>query len=206
MRRIGIFGGSFSPPHSGHVAAARAFREALSLDRLYIIPASIPPHKSCEGMPDARHRLALSRLAFSDIPACEVLDIEMRRQGKSYTYLTLEELRREGERLYLLCGTDMFLTLDTWMLPERIFALADIVMMSREENHAFAERVNEKKKEYEGKYRARIHLLDAPVIEISSSRLRQLLADGGDTCEHLSLDVLDYIEKWKLYGVSGKMN
>ena len=121
--RIGIYGGTFNPPHLGHLTAAKAAFELLRLDRLLLIPASQPPHKALPaGSPSAEQRLALTRLAAEQLELgdrVEVLDIELRRQGKSYTVDTLEELRRQypGAELWLLMGTDMFLTFQAWREP-----------------------------------------------------------------------------------------
>ena len=94
--KIAIYGGSFNPPHIGHVAAARSVYEQLQPDRFLIIPASTPPHKALEdNSPEPEERLEMCRLAFGDIPGAEISDMEMRREGKSYTATTVELLREE---------------------------------------------------------------------------------------------------------------
>ena len=90
--KVGIFGGTFSPPHKGHVNAAACFQKQFSLDRLLIVPAAFPPNKEGSEILPARHRLAMCRLAFAGIDGCTVSDIELQRGGTSYTYLTLSEL------------------------------------------------------------------------------------------------------------------
>ncbi len=199
MTRLGIYGGTFSPPHLGHVGAASAFLRGMSLDRLLIIPTAIPPHKEVTDFPNGEHRLALARLAFGHLPRTEVSDLEIRRAGKSYTYLTLRELSAPDTELFFLCGTDMLLTLDTWRNPEEVCALAHFVMISRTSDPAVSAAVLQKKGELERDYGAKITLLDAPALEISSTDLRKAIARDADTSRYLQPSVDAYIRQWKLY-------
>ena len=199
MTRLGVYGGTFSPPHVGHVRAASVFLDGMSLDRLLIIPTAIPPHKEVTDFPDAKHRLALSRLAFSHLPRTEISDMEIRRCGKSYTYLTLRELSAPDIELYFLCGTDMLLSLDTWRNPEELCALAHFVMIPRTADSETAEAVQNKKAELERRYGARITILDTPVLEISATELRKAIVSGEDTSRFLQPSVDAYIRQWKLY-------
>ena len=115
--KIVIYGGSFNPPHCGHVEAAMTLSEELKPDKLLIIPANIPPHKElAEGSPSAQERLLLTKLAFSDIPEAEVTDIELHREGRSYTATTVEQLVEQypDAELYLAMGTDMLLSFEEW--------------------------------------------------------------------------------------------
>ena len=105
--RVGIYGGTFSPVHNGHVAAARAFMEQMWLDILYVIPTGVTPHKDMKGDATASDRLEMCRLAFGGMEGVIVSDLEMRREGKSYTVDTLRELYDPDGRLFLLMGTDM---------------------------------------------------------------------------------------------------
>ena len=134
MARIGIYGGSFNPPHLGHIFAARKARQLLGLDKILLIPAAIPPHKAvAEGSPDGETRFALTQLAISGETGMEVSRIELDRPGPSYTVDTLRELRESypQDELYLLMGTDMFLSFFQWREPEAIAALAVPVCMAR---------------------------------------------------------------------------
>ena len=111
MARVGIFGGSFNPPHLGHMLAVREFQKKLGLDLVLLIPASIPPHKELSSnSPDAKARLEMTRLAAQDIENTQVLDIELTRHGASYTADTLRELRVRypNDELFLMMGTDTF--------------------------------------------------------------------------------------------------
>ncbi len=115
--KIAIYGGSFNPPHCGHVEAAAAVMDHLKPDKMLIIPASIPPHKElCIDSPDPQERLLLTRLAFSELEGAEVSDIEIMREGKSYSAETLEQLMKlyPGAEFCFAMGTDMFLSFEQW--------------------------------------------------------------------------------------------
>ena len=132
MAKIGIFGGTFNPPHLGHVLAAREVKQALSLDTVLFIPDAQPPHKEVpEGSPGPELRLELVRRAVAGEDYAVVSDIELGRPGKSFTSDTLRELKKlyPHDTLYLIMGTDMFLSLHTWHEPEVICSLAVIAAM-----------------------------------------------------------------------------
>ena len=114
MEKIGLYGGTFGPPHLGHVYAAKTFLREVAPDRLLIMPAGIPPHKEKAAGDTPELRLAMCRAAFGDLPHTEISDYEIRKPGKSYTVETLEHLAAPGREITMLCGTDMFLTLDHW--------------------------------------------------------------------------------------------
>lgn len=203
--KIGVYGGTFNPPHLGHLTAARAVFELLKLDKLLLVPAGLPPHKALPaGSPTAEQRLEMTRLAGEQLDLgdrVEVLDLELRRAGKSYTADTLAQINElyPGAELWLLMGTDMFLTLQTWHTPEEIFALAGIAAFGRTE--ADTEELFSVQREY--LYRtypsARIFTLTIPgVVDISSTELReQLAADRGASL--LPPAVYGYILREGLY-------
>lgn len=203
--KIGIYGGSFNPPHLGHLAAARAAAGALKLDKLIFVPAGDPPHKRlAEGSPSPEQRLELTRLAADQLlmpEITEVWDVELRREGKSYTADTLEQAagRWPGDELWLLMGTDMFLTLHQWVAPEKILALAKVCAFGR--STADDEAVFAPQRDYLTKhYSADIAVVSIPdPVDISSTRLRELLAGGGGR-EFLPEAVYGYILREKLYG------
>ena len=183
--KIGIYGGTFNPPHLGHLAAAKAAISILGLERLYIVPASIPPHKELpQGTPAPEHRLAMAEKMVDALlmpGVVQLSEMEMNRKGKSYTADTLEALHREypGAELWLLMGTDMFLTLHRWHEPERILELAGICAFGRTEQdgeEVFAPQREYLQKTYPG---ARITTITLPgLVDVSSTRLRELLARG----------------------------
>ena len=194
--RVGIFGGTFNPPHIGHIEAARAFVEGARLDTLIIMPAFIPPHKEYTSTVSCEERLAMCKIAFAGVDKTTVSDLEMSRGGKSYTYLTLQELKSDDVELYFLCGTDMILTLGNWKNPDIIFSLANICYIRRECDEETTVMIAEKCKEYESIYGARVIPISADVIEISSSDIRDKRVDLNS---YLLPEVQEYIRKAGLY-------
>ena len=197
--RVGIYGGTFSPVHNGHVAAAKAFMEQMWLDILYVIPTGVTPHKVMKGDATAKNRLEMCRLAFAEMDGVIVSDLEMRREGKSYTVDTLRELYDPDGRLFLLMGTDMLLTLDQWREPEEIFRLCYPVYIRREEDAALDGRIVEKITSYQERFGKVVRRIVAPAIELSSSDVRNTIAEGGSIDSMVSEPVARYIEANHLY-------
>ena len=197
--KIGIYGGTFNPIHTGHIHAAKQAMEFLGLDKLLMIPDRIAPHKEIpSGSPTPQQRLEMLRLAVEGEPGIEVSDIELNREGKSYTYLTVEAIREiypEAE-IYLLMGTDMFLSFHTWMYPERITANATLAVMYRGEKGEAA-KIEARKNEMEADG-VRVVLVKNETINISSTQLRRLIAFQCAS-EFLPRGVEDYIREHGLY-------
>ena len=206
MARIGVYGGSFNPPHLGHVCAARQARALLKLDRIIFIPAAIPPHKAmATGSPDGRTRLALTQLAVAQEPGMEVSDLELRRGGPSYTVDTLRALRESypHDELFLLMGTDMFLSFLTWYAPDCIAKLAVPVCMAREQGDAqLAAQLQQQAQEIERVLGVRPIVLQNDCVEISSTEVRRLLFFGIAE-PYVHPDVLQRIACDGLYGMGG---
>ena len=203
--KIGIYGGTFNPPHLGHITAAKAVFQMLELDRLLLIPAGIPPHKAMpEGSASADQRLEMTRLAGEQLDLggkVQVLDLELKREGRSFTVDTLETLKEQypDDELWLLMGTDMFLTLQAWKDPEKILSLAGIAAFGRTEEDT--EELFAVQREYLCKTypQARIFTLTIPgVVEVSSTELREKLAKGEGGCL-LAPAVYGYILREGLY-------
>ena len=136
MERIGIYGGTFNPPHIGHIQAAKAAVDVLELDKLILIPDRIAPHKVIpSGSPTPEQRLEMMRIAAASTPCFEVSDLELKREGPSYSYLTILQLKEQypDAELVLLMGTDMFLSFHTWMKPEVILENASLGIFYRGE-------------------------------------------------------------------------
>ena len=197
----GFLGGTFNPPHLGHVRAAAAAAKALGLEKLYVIPAGIPPHKELpEGGADGLQRLEMARLAFDGIPGLEVLDWELKRPGRSYTADTVESLRAldpDGE-LWMLCGTDMFRTLPEWYRGDWLLRTLHIAAYPRKageeaEIDALSER-------YRREYGSDVFRVPMEALEASSTQLRELLQQGRGAAL-LPKAVYPYILKNRLYGV-----
>lgn len=201
MSRIGIYGGTFAPPHKGHVRAAEAFLQGAALDHLYVMPASVPPHKQLHFRDDPAIRLAMARAAFEGArKEITVSDYEIGKGGVSYTADTLEYMKREtGGELFFLCGTDMFLTLPAWRRATDIFALATIVFVSRVEDETSAEVVKKAAECYVAEYNAKILFLDIPPFPVSSSEVRWKIARGEDVTALVPGGVLNLIKEHHLY-------
>ena len=199
MMKIGIYGGTFNPVHTGHIHAAKQAAELLRLDKLLMIPDRIAPHKQIpSGSPTPEQRLEMLILAVQNEPLIEVSDIELKREGKSYSYLTVEALREQypAAELYLLMGTDMFLSFRTWMNPDRIMAQATLAVMCRGEKGE-KEKILAQKKVLED-MGAKVELVENQILAISSTQLRRLVAFdcAGD---FLPDGVEEYIRSHKLY-------
>ena len=203
--KIGVYGGTFNPPHLGHLAAARAAIETLELDKLLLIPAAVPPHKDLpQETPGLEHRLAMvEKMADAmRLPrVVEVSKLEAERCGKSYTSDTLEALHEQypEAQLWLLMGTDMFLTLHQWHDPGEILKLAGICAFGRREQDG--EAVFAPQRAFlEKQYGAKVVTMTLPdLVDISSTQLRERLA-RGEGAEYLHPSIYGYILMNGLYG------
>ncbi len=202
MARIGVYGGSFNPPHLGHILAAREFQRTLGLDLMLFIPASVPPHKHLPpDTPDAQTRLKLLQLAAEDLPFVQVDDLELSREGASYTVDTLRALRKRypSDKLFLCMGTDMYLSFDAWYKPGEICSLAEIAMVRRSDDdpvrlHAQARNLREK-------FGTTPILVPNQYLEVSSTTVRRMLILGG-VQDYLQPKVLGEIRNQGLYGTA----
>ena len=203
--KIGIYGGTFNPPHLGHLAAARTAVEKLGLDKLLLIPAAIPPHKELpQGTPPAQERLVMVEKmadAMRMPQVVEVSGLELEREGKSYTSDTLAQLhaRYPEAELWLLMGTDMFLSLHQWHEPERILELASVCAFGRTaEDKAASFAAQREHLEKTDGAKVEVITLDG-LVDISSTRLREELA-RGEGGEYLLPAVYGHILMNGLYG------
>ena len=175
MKRIGIYGGTFNPPHTGHIRGASYAIEALELERLLLIPSCISPHKTlpdCSPNPEQRAQM----LGIAAGEKMEVCDIELRRGGTSYTYETVEQIAAQypEHELVLLMGTDMFLSFHTWKEQGRILEKASLGVLYRGDKDEQAQ-IEAQKKTLESQG-AKVYLVKNPVTAISSTQLRRMLA------------------------------
>lgn len=209
--KIGVYGGAFNPPHLGHITAARAVFGLLKLDKLLVIPTGHPPHKALPSeSPAPGRRLEMTRLAMEQTglgDKAEVLDLELRREGNSYTADTLACLKEKypEDELWLLMGADMFLTLHTWHEPERILSLAGVAAFGRTE--ADTEELFSVQRDFLCRRypQARIFTLSIPgVVDVSSTELRERLAKG-EGAGLLAPAVYGYILREKLYGTAADL-
>lgn len=197
--RVGIYGGTFAPPHNGHIRAAKAFMEQMKLDYLFIIPNYIPPHKQIDASDSPLYRLKMCELAFGDIDGIVISDTEIKRGGKSYTYDTLRELERPDTRLFLLCGTDMVLTFDTWYRFEDILKMCYPVYVRRENDPLIGNMIVSKITEYYGKYGVMFRKIATEPLELRSSDVRRAVRDGEDISALVPEKVKSFIIENGLY-------
>ncbi len=192
MRRIGLFGGTFDPPHAGHLALAEWARESLALNRVLWIPAGAPPHKRVLRLSSAAHRVAMTRHAVRGNPAFVVSTLESSRVGPSFTVDTLRAVRRAHPRarLYLLMGADSLDEFPAWHEPDAILALATLAVAARPGALA-APRARALAR--------RVTWLDNPGLDLSSSALRAR-ARSGRSLRYLVPDAVGrYIARHRLY-------
>ena len=199
MLRVGIYGGAFAPIHKGHVEAAKAFMSQMWLDVLFVIPTGQSAHKEMDKSATSEDRMEMCRLAFEGIDGVIISDIEIRRAGESYSIDTLREMCGEDRRLFMLCGTDMMLTLGEWHDAAEIFQLSYPVYIRRENDRDLDAKIIEKNTEYFEKYGKYVIKLDAPVVDISSSEIRRMIRDGDDVSPYMDQRVLEYISEKGLY-------
>lgn len=197
--RLGIYGGTFSPPHVGHIHAVKSFLSAVALDTLLIMPTCVPPHKEKKDTASGPDRVEMCRRAFSFSDKIQVSDMEILRGGKSYTSDTLTALKTEDNELYFLCGSDMFLTLPHWHEAETIFRLAHIVALTRETEGETVRLLKEAEARYRLDYGAKTMLLPVEAVEMSSSLIREKCKNGEDYTPWVPASVASYIEEKGLY-------
>lgn len=189
MARIGILGGTFDPPHNGHIAIARAALKELGLSRIIFIPAKIPPHKMKRIIASPEHRTAMLRLAVEGYPGFEVSDIELGREGPSYTVDTLDELKKlyPDDELLLIIGADNVSEMEGWYQPLRILSLASVAAANRPEFWP------------SGRFADRVINFWMPPMDVSSTEIRNRLRAGFPVTGMVPSGVEDYIIRNRLY-------
>ncbi|MDA1029311.1 MAG: nicotinate (nicotinamide) nucleotide adenylyltransferase [Bacteroidetes bacterium] len=192
MNRLGIFGGSFDPPHKGHLQVARQAADELDLTAVLWIPARVSPHKTPETTSEASFRCDMIRLMIDRDPRFHLDLREISREGPSFTVDTLEALNlaHPAATLFLIIGEDSFLSLPTWKAPNRIKSLAQLVVYNR------VTPISEARVDHglqEG------YWLDAPYIDITSSDIRESIANHERVDHLLTPEVAAYIETHGLY-------
>ena len=201
MASVGILGGTFNPPHIGHLVCAQEARSQLGLERVVLMPVHTPPHKAALDDPGPEARLALCQAAVAGDDELEVSALEIERGGPSYTVDTLRALHgsREGDDLTFIVGGDMASSLPSWREPGAVLELARVAVAEREEHrrHEIAERVGELRGADE-----RIVFFTMPRLDISSSDIRRRIAEGRPIRWLMPAEVCDEIERRGLYGAA----
>lgn len=193
--KTGIFGGAFNPVHNGHLALAEHYKKLLTLDRIIFIPTANPPHKSSDGLIDGEDRINILNLCVGKNEI--VSDMEFRRDGKSYTYLTLCELKElyPDDEFYLIVGADQFFYFEKWYKFEEILSLCTVVTAAREE-HQYTEML---KFQSEHPHLKDVVISEFAVIDISSSQIRDMIKSGKDVSQYIPQKAEEYIKEHRLY-------
>lgn len=197
--KTGLFGGTFAPPHIGHVHAVETLLKYAELDEILVMPTAVPPHKEKAGGDTPALRLEMCRAAFGSLERVNVSDYEIMTGGVSYTVNTLKHFAQDEPQreIYLVCGTDMFLTLDKWYRAEEIFKLSKIICIPRDCTEY--DILSDKQNEYAARYNAQAEILSAPPVDISSTEVRRRIECGEDISDLLPPAVLEIIKREKLY-------
>ncbi len=197
MKKIGIYGGSFDPPHKGHKLLAENLARECGAERVLIIPTAMSPFKSSSGASPA-DRLEMCKIAF-DEPDFQVCDIEINRGGKSYTVDTLREIRKmyPEDELYLFMGEDMLLSFINWYKYEEILSLCKLVAACRTENRLRLQEMKEYCRTQLGDYADSVIICESVPLEVSSTEIREQIATGGTA--YISQAVYDFIKSKGLY-------
>jgi nicotinate-nucleotide adenylyltransferase len=198
MKNIGIFGGTFNPIHIGHLIAAQEVMDRMKLEKIIFLPTGNPPHKNENDVISAIHRFNMVKLAIEDNEKFGYSDIEVKREGKTYTYDTLCQLHNiyYDTRFYFIIGFDTLRDIDTWKRVEEVFNIASFIVVNRG-NYIFE--MNSELEDKRIKYNANISVVNIPDIGISSTDIRKRVC-LNDSIKYLVPDkVAEYIERNDLY-------
>lgn len=194
VKKTGVFGGAFNPVHNGHVRLAEEAVKQLKLRRLLIIPTYVSPHKHTELLP-FEDRAEMCRRAFGHIPGAEVSNIEVRLGGTSYSINTVRALKEmyPDEQLFLLIGGDMLFSFDKWYKYESLLKETKVCAVARDDDSLvdMMEYANEI---------GRVKVLPTQAVTMSSTQVRETVANGGDISEMVPAGVAEFIREKGLYG------
>jgi len=211
-KRIGLFGGTFNPIHLGHLRGAEEIRGAFHLEEVIFIPSSIPPHKGTEKVIEAKHRLEMVRLATGNNPYFSTSDIELSRPGKSYSIDTLRYLREKHQgTFFFILGRDAFVEIETWREFQNLFSLCHFIVMARPGSQkdnlssqlpgaltpTFQYEPEEKAWVHLSGYR--LYLKEISFLDISSTKVRELIEKGESVRYLIPSEVEAYIQEHGLY-------
>jgi len=200
LKRIGLFGGTFNPIHLGHIQVIQEVKKGFGLDKIFIIPSALPPHKEPDGLVEAADRIEMIRLAFSNHPDFAVSDVELKRPGPSYTIDTVRHFKsilNEDSELFLIMGLDAFLEIDTWKSYKDLFLLSPFIVMSRSfagqgatvfgrkpfEDYLKCRisegyKLSASQSSYVHEEKQPVYILDVTPIDISSTKIRKFIKTG----------------------------
>lgn len=196
--RIALFGGSFNPVHLGHVKLVNDVISEFNIDKVIIMPTYHTPLKDNSEFAISEHRFEMCKLAFANMDNVEVSDIEINRQGNSYTYLTINSLKElyPDDELFMIVGADMFLTLQNWKNPQEIFKNASVIAVPRdcESDELVSHRETLKQ------MGCNSYIMAHKVMDVSSTQIRDMLKNNEKVYDLLDTKVIEYIKNSHLYG------
>ncbi len=189
--KIALFGGSFNPIHYGHLILAETARVKFSLDKIIFIPAGIPPHKSHISLAPKEHRLNITKLAIKDNKYFSVSDYELKKEGKSYTYQTIEHFKKiySKDEIFFLMGIDLLKQIFIWKMKKKILDICKFLVGKREKETT----------DIPSSVLKKVYLFDIPVVDISSTLIRKNIKKGHSIKYLTPPEVEKYILKNKLY-------
>ena len=218
---IGLFGGTFNPVHIGHLRAALEVKEGFDLDEVILIPAALPPHKMPGEVADAADRLHMLNLALEDTSGLKLSDVELKRSGPSYTIDTVQHFKQtlpDQSRIYLIMGMDAFLEIDTWKSYDELLLQIPFIIINRPKSGSatndfgwkFMENYltskistdyvfSESQSCYRAKNKQPIYVFEVTSLDISSTRVRNLINEGRSIGYLVPQKVEEFIDSKGLY-------
>lgn len=191
---ICLFGGTFDPPHIGHLIIAESILSDLDIDKIIFIPSSIPPHKPLHSYSSASSRVEMLQISIKGTPAFQISDIELNRPGASYSVDTIKQIKSQmslsKEELYFVIGSDSLVEFQTWKNPHEILSLAQVII---------APRPSFTKDMVKPEFLEQVQFLDTPQIDISSSMIRERVREKKSIRYYVIPEVLEYIQEKRLY-------
>lgn len=203
-KRLGVYGGTFSPPHKGHMQMGKAFIESGIIDKLLIMPTFLPPHKFVNDEVTPDNRIDMLNIAFDDLIKAYgdriiICDYEIKKGDVSYTVNTVKHFINECEELIIFCGSDMLMTVDRWYHADELLSMCSIAYNSRLSGQSDSDELKKKAEYINNTHGTRIYNLSVDTTEVSSSKLREMIAMGDDTDLYLDEKVRAYIDEHDLY-------
>ncbi|NLL63042.1 MAG: nicotinate (nicotinamide) nucleotide adenylyltransferase [Ruminococcaceae bacterium] len=201
MQRIGIFGGTFNPPHLGHLNIVSKFVKDFGIDKMLIIPTYAPPHKSSPELVSPEDRIEMCKRTFKE-PIFHISKVEINRQGKSYTHKTLQELKElnKNAEFFFLVGDDMFLSLHTWKLPNKILEYCTVVAAARSEEISVKNLIDYSKEKFPKEFsEGKIKILPIKPLKLSSTEIRDMRRAGLSIKDFVTKETNEFIEARGLY-------
>lgn len=198
--KVGIFGGTFDPIHYGHLRIAQIALKKFKLDKMLFIPSGNPPHKSKHTIQPSNHRYEMVKLAISDNDNFYISNIEIEKKTTTYTIETIKEISKiayKDSEFYFLIGSDAFLQMDSWNNLGELLSICNLMVFTRYEEQV--KEIKEKAKKYEKLYDAVILPIEEHTLNISSTKIRNMIQSGKPFKYLVPDDVENYIKYNKLY-------